>query len=89
MIDRYTRPEMGAVWSERRKLDAWLQVELAVVDALAEHGVVPADEAAEIRDRASFTVEAFERRKDEIEHEMASFVDVVAASVGEAGCTTA
>ena len=36
MIERYTRPEMGAVWTERRKLDAWLQVELAVVDAV--HG---------------------------------------------------
>ena len=41
VIERYTRPEMGAVWSERRKFDTWLQVELAVVDALAEQGVVP------------------------------------------------
>ncbi len=52
VIERYTRPEMGAVWSERRKLDTWLQVELAVVDALAEQGVVPDDDAATIRDRA-------------------------------------
>ena len=56
MIERYTRPEMGAVWTERRKLDAWLQVELAVVDALAEQGVVPQADADVIRDRASFTV---------------------------------
>ncbi len=41
VIERYTRPEMGAVWSEQRKLDTWLAVELAVVDALAEQGVVP------------------------------------------------
>ena len=52
VIERYTRPEMGAVWSERRKLDTWLQVELAVVDALAEQGVVPEEDAATIRDRA-------------------------------------
>jgi adenylosuccinate lyase len=56
VIERYTRPEMGAVWSERRKLEAWLQVELAVVDVLAEQGVVPEEDAAAIRDRASFTV---------------------------------
>ena len=40
MIERYTRPEMGAIWSERHKLETWLQVELAVVDVLAEQGVV-------------------------------------------------
>ena len=41
MIERYTRPEMGAVWSERRKLDAWLRVELAVVDALLAVAQMP------------------------------------------------
>ena len=49
MIQRYTRPEIGAVWSEQRKLDNWLEVELAVVDALADAGVVPRDDAAAIR----------------------------------------
>ncbi len=85
MIERYTRPEIGAVWSERRKLETWLEVELAVVEALAESGVVSTEDAAAIRERASFTIEAFEQRKREIEHELASFVDVVAASVGDAG----
>jgi adenylosuccinate lyase len=85
VIERYTRPEMGAVWSERRKLDAWLQVELAVVDALAEQGVVPERDAAEIRDRASFTVDAVKEREQVTDHDVAAFVDVVADSVGEAG----
>jgi adenylosuccinate lyase len=85
VIERYARPEMGAVWSEQRKLETWLQVELAAVAALAEQGVVPAEDAALVRERAAFTIEAFEQRKREIEHEMASFVDVVADSVGEAG----
>jgi adenylosuccinate lyase len=85
VIERYTRPEMGAVWSERRKLDAWLQVELAVVDVLAERGVVPEDDAAQIRDRASFTVEAVKEREQATDHDVAAFVDVVAGSVGEAG----
>jgi adenylosuccinate lyase len=85
LIERYTRPEMGAVWSERRKLDAWLQVELAVVDALAEQGVVPEHDADVIRDRASFTVEAVKEREKVTDHDVAAFVDVVAESVGEAG----
>jgi adenylosuccinate lyase len=85
VIERYTRPEMGAVWSERRKLDAWLQVELAAVDALAEQGVVPAADADTIRDRASFTVEAVKEREKVTDHDVAAFVDVVAESVGDAG----
>ncbi len=85
MIERYTRPEMGAVWSEQRKLDTWLAVELAVTDALAERGVVPEDDADRIRDRASFTVEAVKEREKTTDHDVAAFVDVVAGSVGDAG----
>jgi adenylosuccinate lyase len=85
VIERYTRPEMGAVWSEQRKLETWLQVELAVVEALAEQGVVPDEDAATVRDRAAFTVDAVKERERETDHDVAAFVDVVAASVGEAG----
>jgi adenylosuccinate lyase len=85
VIERYTRPEMGVVWSERRKFDTWLQVELAVVDVLAEQGVVPDEDAAAIRDRASFTVEEVKEREKVTDHDVAAFVDVVAESVGEAG----
>jgi adenylosuccinate lyase len=85
VIERYTRPEMGAIWSEQRKLEIWLVVELAVVDALAEQGVVPEDDAARIRKQASFTVEAVKEREKLTDHDVAAFVDVVAESVGEAG----
>ena len=85
MIERYTRPEMGAVWSEGRKLDVWLAVELAVVEALAERGTVPADEADVIRDRAAYMVEAVKAREEVTDHDVAAFVDVVAESVGPAG----
>src|SRR3954454_7230521 len=85
VIERYTRPEMGAIWSEQRKLETWLQVELAVVDALAELGEVPAGDASEIRERASFAVEAVKERERVTDHEIAAFVDVVAESVGDAG----
>jgi adenylosuccinate lyase len=85
VIERYTRPEMGAIWSERRKLDTWLQVELAVVDALVEQGIVPEEDGDVIRDRASFTVEAVKEREKVTDHDVAAFVDVVAGSAGEAG----
>jgi adenylosuccinate lyase len=85
VIERYTRPDMGAVWSEQRKLETWLQVELAVVEALAEHGVVPVEDAAVIRERASFTVDAVKERERVTDHDVAAFVDVVAESVGDAG----
>jgi adenylosuccinate lyase len=85
VIERYTRPEMGAVWSEQRKLDAWLEVELAVVDALADQGMVPAEDAAQVRERAAFTVEEVKEREQVTDHDVAAFVDVVARSVGDAG----
>jgi adenylosuccinate lyase len=85
VIDRYTRPEMGAVWSEQRKLETWLTVELAVVEALAEAGVVPAADADAIRKRADFTIGAVKEREQVTDHDVAAFVDVVAASIGEEG----
>ncbi len=85
MIARYTRPEMGAVWSEQRKLDNWLAVELAVTDALAAQGVVPTVDAQAIREHAAFTVEAVAEREQVTDHDVAAFVDVVAASVGDQG----
>jgi len=85
VIERYTRPEIGAVWSEQRKLETWLEVELAVVDALVERGEVPSEDAEAIRARAAFSVEAVRERERVTDHDVAAFVDVVAASVGEAG----
>jgi adenylosuccinate lyase len=76
---------MAAVWSEERKLETWLQVELAAVKALAEQGVIPGEDAAQIQDRAAFTVEAVSEREKVTDHDVAAFVDVVAESVGEPG----
>ena len=85
MIPRYTREEIGAVWTQQRRMDALLQVELAAVDAWAEEGVVPESDARECREKASFTVEAVEERERTTGHDVAAFVDVVAASIGDAG----
>ncbi len=85
MIDRYTRDEIGAVWTQRRKMEAWLAVELAATEAWAAEGVVPKGDAEACRDRASFEVEAVEERERETGHDVAAFVDVVSASVGPEG----
>ncbi len=85
MIGRYTREEIGGVWSPHRKMDCWLAVELAVTDALAAEGIVPAEAGEACRSRASFTVEAVEERERTTNHDVAAFVDVVAAQIGPEG----
>jgi adenylosuccinate lyase len=85
VISRYTREEIGAVWTQQRRMDSWLQVELAATDAWAEEGVVPAEAAAACRSRASFTVDAVEERERTTGHDVAAFVDVVSESIGEEG----
>jgi adenylosuccinate lyase len=85
VIPRYTREEIGAVWTAQRRMDALLEVELAAVDAWAAEGVVPESDARECREKASFTVEAVEERERATGHDVAAFVDVVAESIGEPG----
>jgi len=85
VIPRYTRPEIGAVWTPEAKLQSWLEVELAATEAWAAEGVVPAEAAEQARAKAAFTVEAVEEREKVTDHDVAAFVDVVAASVGEHG----
>jgi len=85
VIPRYTREEIGAVWSQQRKLECWLRVELAATDAWAAEGVVPADAAAACRERAAFTVEAVAERERITNHDVAAFVDVVSEAIGEPG----
>src|SRR4051794_16549247 len=85
MIDRYTREQIGAVWTQRRRMESWLAVELAATDAWAAEGVVPREAADSCRSRSSFTVEAVEERERVTNHDVAAFVDVVAGSVGEEG----
>jgi adenylosuccinate lyase len=84
MIERYTRSEMGWIWSERRKLEAWLEVELAVCEVLAERGVIPPADIEALRN-ASFEVEEVKEREQVTDHDVAAFVDVVASSVGKPG----
>src|SRR5436190_5812780 len=75
---------MARIWSEQRKLETWLEVELAVCEVLAERGVIPARDMESLR-AASFEVEAVKEREKITDHDMAAFVDVVAATAGKAG----
>ena len=85
MIERYTREQIGGVWTDRRRMEAWLEVELAATEAWAAEGVVPAEDATACRERASFTVEEVKERERTTGHDVAAFVDVVSASIGESG----
>jgi adenylosuccinate lyase len=85
VIPRYTREEIGAVWTDQRRMDTWLQVELAATDAWVAEGVVPEEAAARCRESANFTVEAVRERERETGHDVAAFVDVVSGAVGEEG----
>jgi adenylosuccinate lyase len=85
MIKRYTRDEMGAIWTDERRMASWLEVELAATDAWAAEGVVPAEAAAACRERGAFTVDAVAERERTTGHDVAAFVDVVAANVGAEG----
>jgi adenylosuccinate lyase len=85
VIPRYSLPEMAAVWSDERRLASWLEIELLAVEAWAELGTIPAEDAAACRARASFTVEAVSEREQLTRHDIAAFVDVVASSIGSEG----
>jgi adenylosuccinate lyase len=85
VIPRYSLPEMNAVWSDEARLANWLEIELLAIDAQAELGMVPPEDAAACRERAAFTVEAVAEREAVTRHDVAAFVDVVAAAIGPAG----
>jgi adenylosuccinate lyase len=76
---------MGAVWTAQRRMERWLEVELAATEAWAAEGVVPTEAAGACRERARFTVAAVEERERTTGHDVAAFVDVVAEQVGEEG----
>jgi adenylosuccinate lyase len=84
MIQRYTHPEMGAIWSEQRRYETWLEVELAATDAMAEAGLVPADAAHELRARAAFDINRIEEIERTTQHDVIAFTTAVAEKVGPA-----
>ena len=84
MIQRYTHPEMGAIWSDRRRYETWLEVELAAADAMADAGLIPRDAASELRARAGFDVARIEEIEQTTQHDVIAFTTAVAERVGPA-----
>src|SRR5450432_319954 len=85
MISRYTRPEMGRIWSYQNKFQQWLEVELAASEALAERGVVPAEAARLLRAHAGFDVERIHEIEKEVKHDVIAFTTAVAETMAKAG----
>ncbi len=83
MIPRYTGREMGAIWTEQRRYEAWLEVELAATDALVAAGVVPADDARALRAGAAFDIDRIEEIEKTTQHDVIAFTTAVAEKAGE------
>lgn len=94
MIERYTRPEMGALWTLENKFSAWLEVEIAVCEAWHKLGRVPADALEEIRAKAGFDVNRILEIEEKTRHDVIAFLTAVEEKVGPAsryihlGCTS-
>jgi adenylosuccinate lyase len=85
MIERYTRPEMGRIWSDESKYQAWLEVELATAEALAETGEVPKEAADLLRKHAGFQVSRIQEIEREVKHDVIAFTTAVAETMSRSG----
>src|SRR5437016_2486724 len=84
MINRYTLPEMGALWSEATKFQKWLDVEIAVCEVHAEMGVIPREALEEIKTKAKFSVERINEIEKTTDHDVIAFTTNLAESIGDA-----
>lgn len=84
MIERYTLPEMGAVWSEQNKFQKWLDVELAVCEVHAQMGTIPREALEQIKSRAKFSVERINEIERTTNHDVIAFTTNLAEEIGEA-----
>ena len=83
MIDRYTLPEMGAIWSEHNRFQKWLDVEIAVCEVHAERGTIPIEAVEQIKSRATFSVERINEIERITNHDVIAFTTNLAESIGE------
>src|SRR5215204_319773 len=82
MIPRYTHPDMGRIWSDQRKYETWLQVEVAAADAMARAGIIPPEAARDIRERGAFDIARIEQIERTTQHDVIAFTTAVAEHVG-------
>lgn len=83
MIERYTRPQMGALFSEQHKFDTWLSVELAVCDAWAADGAIPKGAAERVRQKARFDIKRIDEIESQVHHDVIAFTTAVGEHIGK------
>ncbi|WP_270182738.1 adenylosuccinate lyase [Alkalihalobacillus sp. CinArs1] len=83
MIERYTRPEMGAIWTEENRYKAWLEVEILACEAWAELGIIPKEDVQKIRENADFDVARIHEIEAETRHDVVAFTRAVSETLGE------
>src|SRR5215468_6160367 len=82
MIQRYTHPEMGRIWSDQRRYETWLLVETAAAEAMAAAGIVPPEAARDIRENGAFDIGRIEEIEQTTQHDVIAFTTAVAEKVG-------
>jgi adenylosuccinate lyase len=82
LIARYTRPQMGRIWSDENKYRSWLAVEIAASETLAEDGIVPQEAARAIRERGNFSVVRIQEIEADVKHDVIAFTTAVAENIG-------
>ncbi len=82
MIPRYTRPEMGAIWSDENKFSVWLEIEILACEAQADLGIIPKDAVSVIREKAAFDVDRILEIEEEVKHDVIAFLTNVSEHVG-------
>lgn len=83
MIERYTREEMGTIWTEENKFNAWLEVEILVCEAWSELGIIPKEDVKRIREKASFDIQRIYELEKETRHDVVAFTRAVSETLGE------
>jgi adenylosuccinate lyase len=82
MLQRYTRPEMAAIWTEENKFKAWLEVELLACEAWSELGVIPKEDVRALREKAGFSIERIYAIEEETRHDVIAFTRAVSETLG-------
>src|SRR5712664_937890 len=83
MIQRYSRPEMREIWSEQRKLEIWLQIELLASEALSAEGIIPKKDLARMKARAAFDLNRCKELERTLNHDVVAFTTNVAENIGD------
>ncbi|MGO2686697.1 MAG: lyase family protein, partial [Enterococcus italicus] len=83
MLERYTRPEMGNIWTDENRYRAWLEVEILATEAWSELGEIPKEDVKKIREKAAFDTARILEIEQETRHDVVAFTRAVSESLGE------